>query len=69
MKKNMGPADRAIRFGLAVIIVTLYFANVVAGVWALILLLVVGVLSITSFAGFCPLYFPSGISTKKKIEP
>jgi len=68
MKKNMGSADRIIRLGLAIIIVALYFTHVITGILALVLLLAVGVLLITSFFSFCPLYFPFGISTKKKLE-
>lgn len=68
MKENMGSADRIIRFGLAIIIVVLYFTNVIPGTLALVLLLVMGVFIITSLFGVCPLYFPFGISTKKKLE-
>jgi len=68
MKKNMGSTDQNIRFGLAILIVVLYWTNIISGVLALVLMLVVGVLIITSFFSFCPLYFPFGISTRKKIE-
>ncbi len=65
MKKNMGSVDRIIRFTLAIIITALYFAHIINGTVALVLLVVVGILILTSFFGFCPLYFPFGISTKK----
>ncbi|MBK5270036.1 MAG: DUF2892 domain-containing protein [Bacteroidia bacterium] len=68
MKKNMGSADRTIRFVLAIIIVALYLTNVITGTLALLLLIVMGVLIATSLFSFCPMYFPFGISTKKKLE-
>lgn len=68
MKKNMGSVDRAIRFGLAIIILVLYFIHVISGTLALVLLLFMGVLIITSFFSSCPLYYPLGINTKKKLK-
>lgn len=68
MKKNMGSADQIIRVALAVVIAVLYFTHVISGTLALVLLLVAGVFVITSFISFCPLYFPFGISTKKKLN-
>jgi hypothetical protein len=67
MKQNMGSADRLIRFGLAIVILALYLTHVISGTLALVLMLVVGVFIITSFLSFCPLYFPFGINTKKKL--
>jgi hypothetical protein len=64
MKKNMGSLDRNIRFGLAIIIAFLYLINVITGTLVLVSMLVLGVLIITSFFRFCPLYLPFGISTK-----
>ncbi len=66
MKNNLGSADRAIRIVLAIFIMVLYFSYVISGSLALVLLLVVGVLILTSFLGFCPIYLLFGISTKKK---
>lgn len=66
MKKNMGMADKAIRFVLAAIVGILYYTNVINGTLAI----VVGILAIafilTSFISFCPLYLPFGINTRKK---
>jgi hypothetical protein len=66
MKKNMGSTDRTVRFGLAIIIVVLYFTHVITGVLVAVSMIVMGILIITSFVSFCPLYFPFGISTRKK---
>jgi len=66
MKKNMGSADRIIRFILAAIFIGLYFTNTVAGIWGIVLLVLAGVFILTSFVSFCPLYAPFGISTCPK---
>ncbi len=68
MKKNMGSADRIIRVVLAIIIAVLYFTHVITGTVAVVLLIVLAIFIVTSFLSFCPLYFPFGISTKKKLE-
>ena len=68
MKKNMGSADRMIRILIAVIIASLYFTNVISGTAAVILLALAGVFVLTSLLGFCPLYLPFGISSRKKEE-
>ncbi|WP_222983411.1 YgaP family membrane protein [Flagellimonas meishanensis] len=69
MKKNMGSADRIIRFILAAVIAILYFTGIVGGTLGMVLLVLAGVFVLTSFVSFCPLYAPFGISTcamKKK---
>jgi hypothetical protein len=66
MKKNMGTIDKVIRILVAVVVLILYFAHVISGTLAIILLALSVVLIITSFISFCPLYFPLGISTRKK---
>ncbi len=63
MKKNMGNLDRLIRGSLAVLVGILYFTNVISGNLALILLIVAGILILTSLVSFCPLYAPFGISS------
>ncbi len=66
MKKNMGAADRLIRILVAVIAVVLFVTDIVSGAAGIIMLAVAGVFLLTSFAGFCPLYVPFRISTRKK---
>lgn len=68
MKQNMGTADKVIRVLVAVSIAGLYFANILSGWVAMLLLVLAGVFILTSFMSFCPLYLPFGISTKKKPE-
>jgi len=66
MKKNMGTIDRIIRVSLVVLIAILYFTNVISGTWAIILGVLAAIFLVTSLVGFCPLYLPFGISTRKK---
>ena len=69
MKKNLGFADRFIRVMLAVIVAALYFANIISGTVAIVLLILATVFVLTSLVGFCPLYLPFGLSTlRKKIN-
>ena len=66
MKQNMGVADKIVRLIVAIVIATMYFLNIISGISAIVLLIIAGIFIITSFMGFCPLYFPFGISTRKK---
>lgn len=66
MKKNMGTADRVIRTIIAIVIAVLYFAGTISGAVAAVLGIFALVFLLTSAVGFCPLYGPLGISTKKK---
>lgn len=66
MKKNIGTIDKAIRILIAVVVVALYFANVISGTLGVVLLIVAGAFILTSAIGVCPLYMPLGLSTKKK---
>lgn len=66
MKKNMGSIDKAIRILIAVTIAILYFTNQISGTLAIIGLVVSGIFILTSLIGFCPLYLPFGLSTRKK---
>ncbi|MBK9397365.1 MAG: DUF2892 domain-containing protein [Saprospiraceae bacterium] len=67
MNKNLGSTDKAIRILVAVLIAGLYFTNVISGTVAIVLLALALVFVVTSFISFCPLYYPFGISTRKKI--
>ena len=66
MKKNMGTADKVVRILVAIIIAGLYFANIISGAVAIILLILAGVFMLTSFISFCPIWHVLGISTRKK---
>jgi hypothetical protein len=66
MKKNIGTIDKVIRILIAVVVVALYFSNVISGTLAIILLALSAILLVTSLIGFCPLYWPFGLSSAKK---
>ncbi len=68
MKTNMGSVDKVIRVLAAVAIAVLYFANIISGTLAIVLLLVASVFILTSIVGVCPLYLPFGISTNRKRD-
>lgn len=66
MKKNMGRADSSLRLLVSIVIVALYFTDVITGTLGLILLIVAVVFAATSFINFCPLYTIFGMNTCKK---
>jgi DUF2892 family protein len=66
MKKNMGGADRMIRFIVAIAVVALYYFNVIEGTLAYILMALAAIFVITSFVSFCPLYSLIGLNTNKE---
>lgn len=62
----MGTIDKLVRILVAIVIAGLHFANIISGTVAIILLMLAGIFILTSFIRFCPLYYPFGISTRKK---
>jgi hypothetical protein len=66
MKKNVGTIDKVIRILIAVVVVTLYFTNVISGTLGIILLALSAVLVVTSLLSFCPLYLALGLNSDKK---
>ncbi|NLL89753.1 MAG: DUF2892 domain-containing protein [Dehalococcoidales bacterium] len=61
---NMGILDRIIRgiVGVALMVVALF---VLDGAWQIVLIVLGGILVGTALSGFCPIYVPFHISTKK----
>jgi small-conductance mechanosensitive channel len=66
MKKNMGIIDRSIRILLAAAVALFYFTDQLTGIAAVVLGAIAVIFILTSVIGFCPLYYPLGISTRKK---
>jgi len=66
MKKNMGTIDVIVRLVIAALVAVLYFIHVLSGTTGIILLIIAGVLTITSILGICPLYLVFGINTRGK---
>lgn len=67
MKKNMGSIDQVIRILIAIVIGVLYYTETINGTLALVLAALAGIFVLTSLIGFCPLYLPFGLSTRKKV--
>lgn len=66
MKKNMGNIDKAVRIIIALAVLALYITDQISGTMAVIGLILSGIFILTSLIGFCPLYLPFGITTKKE---
>lgn len=66
MKKNMGAADRIIRILIAAVVGYLYYAKIVEGTLAYVLLALAGIFLLTSLINFCPLYSVFGLNSGKK---
>lgn len=66
MKKNMGTTDRLIRFMLALLFISLFFADIITGTLGIILMAIGLIFVGTSFIGFCPLYAPFKLNTIKR---
>jgi hypothetical protein len=66
MTKNMGTTDRAIRILLAIGVAVLILNGVISGVAAIILGIIALIFVVTSLIGFCPIYAPLKLSTRKE---
>jgi len=66
MKSNMGTIDRAVRLLFAAVVGALFFTGVISGVVGAVLGALAVVFAATSAIGFCPLYVPLRLSTKRK---
>ncbi|MDH5603653.1 MAG: DUF2892 domain-containing protein [Cyclobacteriaceae bacterium] len=71
MEKNLGALDRIIRLVVAATIAVLYFSGIISGTLAIVLLVVAGILVLTSLITFCPLYALFGLTStgKNQSEP
>ena len=65
MIKNMGNLDRTLRILIAIVVIALYYNDMISGTLAIVLLVVSAAFILTSFIGFYPLYFPFGLRTRK----
>jgi hypothetical protein len=62
----MGTADRIIRILVVIVIAILFFTKQITGTLGIILGILAVIFLLTSLVGFCPLYVPFKLSTKKK---
>ncbi len=63
MKKNVGPADRAIRIVAGILLLALF--GITSGGVRWVLLVLGAILIVTGIVRVCPLYMPFGIDTNK----
>jgi hypothetical protein len=60
---NVGTTDRKVRITIALVLVILYFTNVIPTEYGDILLLISGILGFTAFRKCCPVYALLGFGT------
>lgn len=68
MKANIGSSDKLVRLAIAIVLVVLYYMEIVTGVVGLLLLVLALLLTFTSLINFCPLYALLKINTAKKKD-
>ncbi len=66
MNKNMGTADKLVRFLIAAVIVGLFTQDIISGTLGIILLIFASVFVLTSIISFCPLYTILSVKTCKR---
>lgn len=65
MKKNMSKTDASIRLVVALVIIALWYFNVISGLLLTILGVVAAIFIVTGFINFCPLYSVLGLRTRR----
>ena len=65
MKQNMGTIDRIVRLIAVAIVAALYFTGQISGTVAIVLGVLAVIFLVTSLIGWCPLYVPLKLSTRK----
>lgn len=65
MKANMGTVDRTLRAAVALLIVVLYAGGIISGTVAIVLGVIAAAFLLTSAIGWCPVYIPFGLSTRR----
>lgn len=63
MKINIGSLDRIIRAVAGGAIAILFLTGVISGIWGVVLLVIGGILVLTSLFKLCPIYLALGIDT------
>ena len=66
MKRNMGSYDKSVRLGIAIVLIILYYKQVLSGTLGIITLVIALLLTLTSLIGVCPFYALLGFKTSKK---
>ncbi|OIP84679.1 MAG: hypothetical protein AUK44_01630 [Porphyromonadaceae bacterium CG2_30_38_12] len=68
MNVNVGSLDKLVRLALAIILIWLFYSDVLSGTLGIVALILALVLTITSLINFCPLYAAFRINTAKKKD-
>ncbi len=66
MEKNMSMGDRGIRNIFAVIVVVLFYMEIISGTLLIVLGATAFYFALTSMVAFCPIYYLFKINTIKK---
>lgn len=66
MTKNMGTVDRTVRILIALAVGFLWYTGRIGGTLAIVLGIFAVVFVLTSLVGWCPLYNPLRISTRRE---
>lgn len=66
MKANLGSTDKLIRLLLAIVLIVLYYKEIIVDTMGIVALIVALMLTLTSLISFCPLYTLFGASTCKR---
>jgi Protein of unknown function (DUF2892) len=56
MKVNMGTADRVIRVLVAIVLLIVYYEEVVMGAWGVVMVVLAYLLVLTALLSSCPVY-------------
>ena len=62
----MGSIDKLVRLFIAIVLIILFYKEVLTGTIGIVALVLALVFALTSLISFCPLYLPFGINTAKK---
>ena len=62
----MGSIDKLVRLFIAIVLLVLFYKEVLTGPIGIVALVLALVFALTSLISFCPLYLPFGINTTKK---
>ncbi len=68
MKTNIGSTDKLIRLLLAIVLILLFYFEVLTDTLGIVALIGALVLTVTSLINFCPIYPLLKINTAKKKE-
>lgn len=68
MPRNMGGVDRVVRAVLGVILLALVLFGYLTSPWSIVAAVIGIVFLVTSAVGFCPLYAPFRISTRRRTS-